>query len=147
LFFFLADIKAPNNSNFWPNSTRKKQFRNTNKQANKTPRSIKDKMLKIRRPKRPLSANSVQQGGGGGEGEAMVVRTKMHKELQGIISQRRVWTDRGLRALRSPGENFFIAALLSHINTRFFPYRRVSIFLSSFPTAQISPLYLLKSPC
>jgi len=34
-FFFFADIKAPNNSNFWPNSTPKKQFRNTNKQASK----------------------------------------------------------------------------------------------------------------
>jgi hypothetical protein len=91
----LRGHKAPNKSNFWPNSTRKKQFRNTNKQANKTPRSIKDKMLKIRRPKRPLSANSVQHEGGGGEGEAMIAGTEMHRgSYKGIISQRRVWTDR-----------------------------------------------------
>jgi len=81
-FFFFADIKAPNNSNFWPNSTPKKQFRNTNKQASKqaskTPPSIKDKMLKMRRPKRPRSANSVQQEGRGG-GEAMIVGTEMHR--------------------------------------------------------------------
>jgi hypothetical protein len=80
-FVFVADIKAPNNSNFGPISKRKKQFRNRKKrkkQASKNPRSIKDKMLKIRRPRRPLSANSVQQEEGGGEGVAMVARTKMH---------------------------------------------------------------------
>jgi hypothetical protein len=143
-FFFFVVIKALNNSKFWPNSTRKKQFRNTNKQASKTPRSIKDKMLKIRRPKRRLSANSMQQeggGGGGGEGEAMIVGTDWNAHR----ATGRVWTDRHSRALWSPGENFFITALLSHINTRFFLYRRVSIFGSSFPTAPISPLEVSNS--
>ncbi|CAK9269289.1 unnamed protein product [Sphagnum jensenii] len=90
-FFFFADTKAPNNSNFWPISTGKKKFRNTNKQASKqaskTPRSTKDKMLKIRRPKRPRSANSVQQGGGGGgEGGAMIVGTEMRRATSDYVT-------------------------------------------------------------